>query len=242
MKREIIVTVFLIMSLVVFSQETPSNKSLKVYTSYNWAAFYNQADTSLQPGVTIMNYEREIGVFNFSPSFVIHNSKGNSHEFELTRVFYQNNYQKTYDEIDSTGNVANIVSGELIKQFQLHLRYEYVWSLFKQKDWKKLNGFLGFSASPFYKWNKQEPLTSMSYTKSEKSMGLYFSVIPRVQYNINKRLYLDLNFPIALLTAQYTTQFSDNPALAINERQQSTIDIEQLPFGFAVRIGMGFRM
>jgi hypothetical protein len=103
---------------------------------------YHRPDSTY--GTSDVEYNREINGFNFSPAIVLQNSKGNSHELELSRLSYKNSYVKKYYVKDSSEKHIDIYSGELKTQFEAFLRYEYKILLFKNKDWKKLRSNSGY--------------------------------------------------------------------------------------------------
>lgn len=242
MKTGIIISLLVILSISLFGQDVSKGKSLKLYTNFNLTAFYPDTSSNNQPGFTRMNYEKEMSVFNFSPAVVFHNKKGNSHELELSRLWMQKQFLETYDVLDSTGQTVNIVSGETVSRFHIQLRYEYTIGLFKKKNWKKLNSAIGFSAAPFYKWEKYSYSVSMPFPVSKSAFGIYLAVIPRIQYNLTEKWYLDLNVPITLVTMQFNNEKNEDPSIPVEQRTNSTIGFYNTPFGYAVRLGLGLRL
>ncbi len=233
---------FLFLSFNLFSQDQSGRVGIKLYTNFDYTPKYLYHDTDTMNGSSIREYEKEINGFNFSPALVFQDRKGNSSEIELSRLRYANNYSNEYSVIDSTGAEINEYPGSYKKEFELFIRYEYKLHLFKKKDWETIIPILGFSATPFFQWNKSEPLRSYEYTSSNTSLGLYLSIIPRVEYVINERWYLDLNIPIALVTTHYTRIRHDNPTLPIDERVVSIFEFYNGPVSFAIRFGIGIKI
>lgn len=243
MKTGAIISLLLILSISLFGQEkTIKEKSLKLYTNFNLTSYYPDSSSNSQPGFTRMNYEKEMSVFNFSPAIVFRNQKGNSHELELSRLWIQKQTTETYDVLDSTGQIVNTISGETVNRFHIQLRYEYTIGLFKKKNWVKLNPSIGFSAAPFYRWEKYSYPISTQFPISKSSLGIYLAVIPRIQYNLNEKWYLDLNVPISIVTVQFNTQRNEDPSIPVNQRTTNTIGFYNTPFGYAIRFGLGMRL
>jgi hypothetical protein len=230
----------MLLSGTLFGQEQAEKIDVKLYSNfdYNPKYMYHRPDSTY--GTSDVEYNREINGFSFSPAIVFHNSKGNSHELELSRLSYKNSYIKKYYVKDSSENHIDIYSGELKAQFEVFLRYEYKILLFKKKDWKKLRPIIGFSATSFYHWEKEEPMMSSLFSESISSLGLSLSLVPRVRYNLNDRWYLDFNVPVSILTASYTTYKNEDHALSIENRKKSIIDFYNTPISLAVRFGIGF--
>lgn len=236
------IIILLFLSVNLYGQENTERVDFKLYTNYDYSPkyiYYESGDTN---GISLREYEKEINGFNFSPALVFYNKKGNSFEIEISRLRFSNKFNKVYTLIDSTGNVSTILSGDNNKQFELFLRYEYKLYIFKKKDWKTIKPIIGFSATPFVQWSKYDPLLSTEYSSSKTTVGLYLSVIPRIEYVLNERWYLDLNIPLSLVTSHYTRIRNDNSSLPINERAENIFDLYNTPISFAIRFGIGFKI
>jgi hypothetical protein len=149
-------------------------------------------------------------------------------------------YNKEYSVVDSIGALENIISEDYEKLFEFYLRYEYKLALFKKKGWEKFKPVIGFSASPYIQWNKHQPGLSNAFPTSRTTVGLFMSVIPRVEYQLNDHWYLDLNLPLSILTMNYITNRTNNPNLPIEDRTSHIIDFHNGPIAFAVRFGVGY--
>lgn len=240
--RNIALASVLLLSSNLFSQEFTESVDIKLYSNFDYSPRYIYHDTDNANGTTLREYEKEITGFSFSPAIVFNNKKGNSNEIEISRFRFSNNYTNEYSVLDSSGAEIDEFPGNYNKDFELFLRYEYKQHLFKKKDWEKIKPILGFSATPFFQWNKSEPSRSNEFSSSNTFVGLYLSIVPRVEYVINDRWYLDLNIPIALLTTHYTRTRLDSPNLPIDERVVSTFDFYNSPVTFAIRFGVGIRI
>jgi len=225
-----------------FGQDTMRNNGLMLYTNFDFNPMYLYMESETMNDTTRVIYQKEWNGFSFSPAFIHYNKKDNSSEIEISRLKFENDYVKEYTVEDSTGEMIEVLSGAIVKQFELFLRYEYKVRLFKDKDWEKINPSIGFSATPFFKWYRNDPLVTTEFSSSNTDIGVYFSVIPGIEYCINDKWYIGLNMPLAILTACYTTITNDNPIVSVNERKQSSISYYNLPVGIAIRIGIGFRI
>ena len=77
---------------------------------------------------------------------------------------------------------------------------------------------------------------------SKTIIGLYLSVIPRIEYSINERWYFDLNIPVAIVTTHYTVIKNEDPLLSSEERTKEYMDFYNTPVSLAIRLGIGFRI
>src|SRR5690606_10306236 len=117
-------------------------------------------------------------------TIVFHNKKGFSTEIEVSRFRYSSEYIKKYNYNDSTHKVENVLSEGRNKQFELFIRYEYKQTLFAKKEWKRFKPLIGLSATPFVQCTKFEPRISTAYASSKLSVGIFISLIPRIEYTL----------------------------------------------------------
>lgn len=243
MKKQIVILVVLsTISLWAYSQDTPKKLSFLFYSNFDLSSRYLYRGEGSTDGVSHRLYTREFNGFGFSPAVKIKNPRGNAHYLEISRLRYDNDYSEEYFYVDSTGVASPAIAGEDVRHFECYLRYEYSLGLFKRRNWEKLGLSLGFSACPFFNRNKTIPLLSSEYPITTTSTGVYLSVIPRIEYNINEKWFLDVNLPLALVTAEYMLTRIDNPAIEPNQRLNGIFDFRQGPIGVAVRLGLGFRL
>jgi hypothetical protein len=233
--KKLPLALLLFLSVNLFSQDLSKKIDFKLYTNFDYTPkyLYNDSDT-------LREYEREINGFNFSPALVFNTQSGNSSEIEISRFRFSNIYNKEYSTINSTGAVEDIISGDYKKQFELFLRYEYKIGLLKKKGWERFKPVIGFSATPYIKWNKNIPGLSNTFSTSRTTVGLFMSVIPRIEYKLNDKWYLDLNIPLSVLTMDFITNKADNPNLPIEERTVHTVEFYNGPIAVAVRFGVGY--
>ena len=234
--------IFLFLSLNLLGQEQTERVNFKLYTNFDYSPKYINHESDIDDGYSLRENEKEINGFNFSPALVFFNRKGNSSEIEISRFKYLNKFNKVYTVIDSTDAVGSTLLGSYDKQFELFVRYEYRLHLLKNKNEKALKPIIGFSATPFFQWNISDPVLSNEYPSSKASIGLYLSVIPRIEYAINERWYLDLNIPLALVTTHYTRIRHDSPLLPENKRLETIVDFYNGPVSFAIRFGVGIKI
>ena len=245
MKKKQLVILLLFVSTHIFGQEN-TNKAkqidLKLYTNFSFIHRYTELGKDTLNGTTRLEHTKDFYGFSFSPAFVFYNKKGNSSEIEISRLNYTNNYIKEYTQLDSTGAIMHVISGHTKKEFDFHFRYEYQLRLFKKKDWKRINLSIGFSATPFVEWNKTEPTLSTEFVSSKTIIGVYLSVIPRIEYTINEKWYLDLNIPIAVANAYYTSIKDEDPSIPSEESNVNSFNFYNAPRDLTIRFGLGFRL
>lgn len=197
-------------------------------------------NSDLQITTTEKNKELQIGYFTPSIGFNLPN--GNYHEFGISRLLINKTDNVSYSIDDSAGQSNLLVSGDITTDLLIDLRYEYNFMLLKKKSESKLRPFLGFSVDPYFSRKRFNPKISTSFPMNENKLGATFSVIPRLVYNINERLFLDLNIPLPIADINLTSIRLDKPDLSINERTTSTIILGAFPAKFLIRFGIGIKI
>ena len=211
----------------ISAQETQKSRAIKLYTNFLWD------NTGVLAG-TRFGY--------FSPAMVIKQPRGNFHEIELSRL----QFNKTMGEIiiitDSIGNPVQRVYENITAEIFLAFRYDYNFRFFKSKKESRIRPYLGFSVGPYYSYLKYDPMISSSFPSKGHIFGANFSLIPRVQYMINERWFIDVNFPVNIADISWQYKKVNNPAIQENERSTSEIEISEFPAIFQFRIGLGFTL
>lgn len=236
----ILLLTLLIISSTIYAQEDERKNEFKLYSSFDYSPKNIDHKIDSANGYEIIFEEKEIRAFNISPAFVFVNKKGNSSELELSRIGYYQNYDKEFTLIDSTGVEYN-VEGAKQNFFELFIRYEYKWHLFKKKKWEKFAPIIGVSATPFYQGSWIKSLKSTDFPISKMSYGMYFSAIPRLEYNFTEKLFIDLNVPINFLRLAYTRVKTEDPRIPVENRTTSGFSADSGPISFSVRLGIGYR-
>jgi hypothetical protein len=222
-------------------QEDQKNTLVKLYfnASYSITNTSEIFNSDLQITTSEKNKELQIGYF--TPSIGFNLPSGNYHEFEMSRL-HINKTDNTSFSIDSTGQSHKIVSGDITTNLLIAFRYEYNIMLLKKKFLSKLKPALGFSADPYFSMKHYNPKISLSYPSNENLVGATFSVIPRLIYDINEYLFLDLNIPFSFADINFKTIRLDKPDLLPEKRTTSTINLEAFPCKFLIRFGIGIRI
>jgi len=177
----------------------------------------------------------------FSPAFTIGKENGNFHEFELSRFLINHEQEKTIITYDSL-NRKELVSGERNTKLFFALRYEYNIALRKVAAEAKLQPYIGFSFRPYFERSMFTPLISSQFPTRENQLGVNFSIVPRINYNLKGNWYLDLNVPLQLTETNVNSLIRENPALPGEQRKTTTINFETLPLHLFLRFGVGLRL
>lgn len=179
----------------------------------------------------------DLEVMHGAPAVQWQGRQRHFHEAELTRLLVNRSYQ-TYDvstpgggwERSGTRNVTHIA-----------LRYEYIVT-FGKKESRKLVPSLGLGLAPSFFRQSFEPGSVTLFNTSTTHLGLDGQVIPRLNYHLNSRIYLDLNIPVSAIRLGTTTSTNRNPVIPARQQKISNVDLSLAPSHYSVRFGVGFRL
>ena len=205
-----------------FSQDEHFIDEIKLYGNYSFTETSNQSIFLSADSIYFQINESEKRLLNLTPTIVFGAHKGSAHEIAISKFNYTKRQRiqsylqdgETYENLTEIGN-------DNIESFELQFRYEYKIGMFSSKNWK-VKPKLGFSATPFINFSTITSNIATRYDHTFTQGGIGFSVIPRLEYKLNEKWYLDLNVPIHLSNLEFITQTVDNPLIRI-ENQTTTI-------------------
>jgi len=235
MKKLIAVAVLLFLFQTGWSQNT--------YLDYNFAVkFYNlttYADYGKSANDTIrypFQYtDTRLRILHPTFAFQWKTKKNNFHEVELTDFTLGIAGNNKENELDS--NVIPVYSDELITT-SISARYEYILNFNKLKKTKFIPS-LGFAINPYFGQFHYSPGAQNDYQTSEKYIGAKVFVTPRITYHISQKVFFDLNVPICIFDTYFQTYKDENPTLSVHEQKTNTLNFEEFPKMFNLRIGIG---
>ena len=238
-----LVLVFLLNGLTLFGQENNKNsKTIKLYTNFSWSNTDMSLSYDTVNKTSTIENSKETQIGYFTPSFSFSSLNGNFQEFELSRLLINKTQNQTIETVDSTGQTINTLAGEKSTNIFIAFRYEYDIMLFKKKEGTKFQSFIGFSANPFYSNSSFTPIVSTLYPSTQNNFGVLLSVIPRLNYNLNEKWFIDLNIPINLVDANWMFRSEEDPTLTEEQRITTTVNFSTFPKKFLIRLGVGLRI
>jgi len=222
------------------AQDRKNSIEIKLYSNFALESSLETVgfDTVLNKPIIETNYTTNLGYF--SPALSFSTPKGNAHEVELSRLLVNQVEQEIFLE-ESDGSVHQTIAGERKTAILIALRYEFNYNFLKNKENCRIKPSLGFGLRPSYsKSSVNSKLANVFYNR-ETSIATFFSIIPRVKYEVNNKWYFDLNMPFNLAQFGIITKQVENPALPVNQRTISTFNFRTTPQNYLIRFGVGFR-
>jgi hypothetical protein len=168
-------------------------------------------------------------------ALTIRTKRGNQHEIEVSDIRYEVNEQT----IRPKGFPG--VYSDKRHNIGMALRYEYILVFAKKKDWK-VQPSLGFSGQPYFNVDKLTSGNTSVFPTSYSEIGMRGYVIPRINADICKRVFLDVNVPICMMDMKYTSRKQMSPGLPAAQQNVSVFDFEAMPSYFSFRVGLGVRL
>lgn len=228
-------TTFLLSSGFLFSQN--QNLAFSAYTNFN---FSNEQDRSWHTqGIEVKKSNVAFGYF--SPAVLSYRENGDYQEFEISRIGFNTKEAEVYS-LDSLNRFSRLVGGTSLQEINVALRYTYSFLIDLFDEDSKVNIYIGSAASPYYIRESVQPKTSELFPVSSSTGGIRFSAIPGINYSITDHWFLNLNMPITVANASFSSTKTNNPIVPISNRKSSDSDIKLFPNELHIRFGLGLRI
>lgn len=240
-----IVSFFLFFAAQLFCQNTTSIKkksqnAVKLFLDFK--TFTDNKDFSFIRDSFKFVKTSKHKTIGFYPSLAYTHYKPNGHFTEMAFTFIQFQYR---DEIDLEtivfdSSVVDIPTrGEKLLAMKIGLRFDYNIPLFSSEN----NLFyLGFSSEPIFSYTQTLPYTQANFPSKIFEMKNIVAIMPRFIKNINKKVFVDFNVPISLLSTTYKYENTENPILPTYARRKFTVKSAFFPPNYQFRIGLGVRI
>ncbi len=179
----------------------------------------------------------------FHPTFALQwkTKADNFQEIELTFLdIHSDEFLRTRIDNEDTYYPSYYEAGTKVTTTHISMRYEYIYRFTKAVD-RKFDISLGAGINPYFSNISEEPAISNQWPTQERNMGAFFQVVPRIQFNLSSKLFLDLNVPFCVFNYNHRRLEREDPQLIEELNVQTYTDNTLLPEIYSVRIGVGFR-
>lgn len=121
-------------------------------------------------------------------------------------------------------------------------RYSINWVLLKKKH-PKIQPILGVGFSPFYYFDSNE---SNGYyaIKNLTRVGINAEFLPRIQWNLSSKIFLELNVPLRVMNLSYQKTHIDNAMIPTSQSNTWGFNFSSIGsiFHFAMYTGIGIHL
>ena len=241
MKRSVIIALTVFYCNGTIAQEEGNknrdyNHAIKLYTTW-----------MLNPytGVRLndnASYVRQSSMYDYvhpSVAVMLRNRDKNYHELELTPISI------TSTELGSIlhgpGGVPEYHPSYHLAATRLAVRYEFIVPLIKQRPATFLPG-VGLAVMPYFSRNKLTPFSPVHVPRTTSVLGARAFIVPRLQINLSKRIFIDVNIPLCLADFSTTRQNIQNPTLPVGAQRYTIADVRLLPKFYTARLGVGVKI
>ncbi|MGB0430499.1 MAG: hypothetical protein ACPGLV_08490 [Bacteroidia bacterium] len=149
------------------------------------------------PDLTFGKYHNNLDLFKFSPAITISKNEGRFFEFGISELKLSTN---SYNNIGQTSRMMpeGIYTQ---KHTSIGIYAEQNYRLFNSKN-QKWEFYLGPRVGVSYWRMNFEPFGGYTASPNYNILNFDIGITPRVNYNVNNRISLDLSMPISYRTQQ----------------------------------------
>lgn len=241
MKQVLTTTLLTICCATVQAQdalpESPKtyNHAIKLYAT----GMFNPYD-----GVYLRNIESFTRQSSFSDyvqpalAVTLRNKDGNYHELELSQVGVRSTEFGTLTH----GPGATIYRPDYrLLATHIAARYEFILPLIKKRNARFVPA-AGLAVMPYYSRNRLTPYSNANVPITMSALGAKTFLIPHLQVNLSKRIFIDANIPICLTDFSTVRQDIKDPTLPVNAQKYTIVDVRFLPKFYTARLGVGVKL
>jgi len=179
-------------------------------------------------------------IFHPTFAFLWKTKANNFQEIELTFFEVKNDdILVTRDYDDLYYDVVVIQSGNERTTTHISIRYEYIYHLTKSSD-SRLGFSIGGGIQPYFLNISDIPALSNQFPSSERNLGAFFQIIPRINIELSESFFLDFNIPFCFYNLNHRVLTREDPALIEDLRRQTFTDSNFFPDMYSLRIGLGY--
>ncbi|HEY9176499.1 MAG TPA: hypothetical protein VIN07_02360 [Flavipsychrobacter sp.] len=165
------------------------------------------------------------------------NKKHNYHELELSRVSVRST---SVNPMIQTSQVS-LPSGYRLNTANFAMRYEFIVPFIKRKQALFVPA-VGAAVMPYYSRYSLQPYSPADVPVTSSTLGAQTFIIPRLQVNISKRIFIDANVPVCIIDFGTKRNHIQDPTLPVTARQYTIADVQFLPGVYTARLGVGVRL
>lgn len=132
-----------------------------------------------------------------------------------------------------------VASGGIHREFRLALGYEHSRPLLKVKD-KKWDPYFGFAINTALRTSRFAPFVNNIFPSNNQRLETFVAFVPKVQYNVSKKVFLDINIPVNMM--RVSLQRDKSFDLIANNYLRYNSEVTILPTIYSLKIGLGLNI
>jgi hypothetical protein len=186
------------------------------------------------------NYAIQTSVSDYiQPSVAVsfRNKSNNYHELELSRVSVRST---SVNPVIQTSQ-GSFPLGYRLNTTHIAMRYEFIMPFIKRKQALFVPA-VGATVMPYYSRYSLQPYSPADVPVTSSALGAQTFIIPRLQVNISKRVFIDANIPVCITDFGTKRNNKQDPTLPSHAQQYSVADVRFLPEFYTARLGVGIKL
>ena len=229
-----------ICSITFLSHAQQKESFKKVLKIYNLSSYSQGSILETDSVSTNINNMSSFQIVHPTIAFAWRTKNRNYHEIELVNAIVNRFMNKSTFVVNSTTGIKS-VSGGINNLTYIGLRYEFILEFMKDSK-SDLTASLGFALQPTFIYSHSKTFTTFDFPSKHSSIKLDGFVIPRVNYKINERSFVNLNIPFSLFDFMYSQSKVRDPSVPIKSQKISSWNSEVLPKIYYLRVGYAYRI
>lgn len=165
------------------------------------------------------------------------NKDHNYHELELSRV----SVRSTSVNPTILTSQTSLPQGYRLNTTHIALRYEFIIPFIKKRQALFVPA-IGAAVMPYYSRYSLKPYSTADVPVTSSTLGAQTFIIPRLQVNISKRVFIDANIPVCIADVGTKRINIQDPTLPSHAQQYSLADMQFLPKFYSARLGLGIQL
>lgn len=233
-------TIILLLSIAGFFSYAQNKNIGAKYTVklYNLSSWQKQEQPYFQGIYSGVTTQKEFKPFSPTVAFRIKNARNDFHEIELTK--FEVGSEDFLSTLDQSGVIIPMAGGKT-NTTVIAIRYEYTLNFNKRKN-SKLMPAIGLALMPYYQRTHFTPVLATEFPATKTQIGAKGFLIPRLNYAISSRLFLDVNVPFCVTDMYVEIKNAQNPTLTQQEQKNDTGNFDGLPQFYSFRVGVGLNI
>lgn len=207
MKTKLLLTLWYSIFIIgiCFAQEESTSRTYAVKNYFSISVepddinfIFENETYSLRDSMQVFDYRL------FRPAFNIFDKFGNLHEIEILKFQFTNDEKSVLTQSFNPDSTTTTLVHDIDEEIRrIYLRYSYSFSILQKN---KFIFYLGGSIQPYYDMLKRPALPEIfGYSESElKSVGVHFHLVPRLNFSITEKLFIDVNVLLPMLKIENT--------------------------------------
>jgi hypothetical protein len=232
----LVVSLFFCANLYAQNDNLDYKYAIKVYNKSQYT--YSKTLSQKPNGNQISTATNNLKILNPEIAFQWTNKKKHFNEIGISN--YNLERQFHYFEYIN-GQVVTPTGGGVSTNFNIAFRFEHSRQIIKKWD-KKWIPFLGMGINQGFSSADYKPFVNGTFPSNYKNFNTSLYLMPRLQYYLSQKLFLDFNAPIILAKNQLKHNAIRDPQRSTSQQRYYTNDLQLFPAEFNFRIGLGVKI